>query len=105
MEIWLALAGMAAVTFLARAVGLLALRGEPPRWVLRWLGHVPVAVFTALAIPALLVRAGARGPELVLGPALAAGVAGGLVAWRGGGVVLTIVAGLTAFWGMRWAGW
>jgi branched-subunit amino acid transport protein len=29
---------------------------------------------------------------------------GGLVAWRSGNVLLTIVAGMLVFWALRWAG-
>jgi branched-subunit amino acid transport protein len=82
---------------------LLALRGEVAPWLRRWLDYVPVAVFTALILPPLLLRSGER-PELTFGPALPAGVMGALVAWRSGNVLLTIAAGLAVFWLLRWAG-
>ncbi|MDZ4720637.1 MAG: AzlD domain-containing protein [Roseiflexaceae bacterium] len=105
MTIWLTMLGMAFVTFLTRAGGLVLLRGEPPAWLARWLGYVPIAVFTALVVPAILVRTGASGPALTIGPGLAAGMIGALVAWRRGGVVATIIAGLATFWLLRWLGW
>jgi branched-subunit amino acid transport protein len=104
MTIWLTIIGMAAVTFLSRASGLVLLRGETPAWLVRWLSYVPIAVFTALIIPALLIQSGRIGPELRIGPGLIAGLAGVVVAWRNGGVVLTIAAGLVVFWALRWFG-
>ena len=41
---------------------------------------------------------------LAIGPALPAGVVGALVAWRTGNVLLTIAAGMLAFWALRWMG-
>ena len=103
MIIWLTILGMALVTYATRVIMLLALRGEVAPWLRRWLGYVPVAVFTALILPPLLLSSGER-PALLLGPALPAGVVGALAAWRTGNVLLTIAAGLAAFWLLRWAG-
>ncbi len=104
MQIWLAIIGMALVTFLTRAVGVFVLGGQAPIWVQRWLAQVPVAVFTALVIPTLFVQAGSVGPQLVVGPSVGAGVIGALVAWRSGNVVVTIIAGLVGLWLLRWLG-
>jgi branched-subunit amino acid transport protein len=104
MDIWLTITGMAFVTLLTRLAGLLLLGREIPVWLMRWLNHVPVAVFTALIIPELLVRDGSMRPIAAAVPALAAGAVGAGVAWRGGGVVLTIAAGLAAFWALRLLG-
>ena len=103
MAVWLTILSMALVTYATRVIMLLALRGEVAPWLQRWLGYVPVAVFTALILPPLLIGPGER-PALMLGPALPAGVVGALVAWRSGNVVLTIAAGLVAFWLLKWAG-
>jgi branched-subunit amino acid transport protein len=104
MTIWLTILGMALVTFATRVTTMLALRGDVSPWLRRWLGYVPVAVFTALIVPPLLLRAQDGAQVLVLGPALPAGIAGALVAWRTGNVLLTIVAGMGVFWALRWAG-
>lgn len=101
---WLTIIGMALVTYATRALALLLMRGELAPWLRRWLDYVPIAIFTALVLPPLLVSSGER-PALVLGPALPAGIAGALVAWRFGNILLTIGAGLAAFWLLRWAGW
>ena len=103
MTTWLAIAGMALVTLATRALPLLLLRGEPPAWLARWLGGVPVAVFTALALRPLLVSAGPD-PRLAVGAPLAAGLVGAAVAWRSGSVVATITAGMLAYWLLRLAG-
>lgn len=101
--IWLTILGMAFVTLATRALPLLLLRGEPPEWLGRWLGLVPVAVFTALAVRPLLVSAG-DAPGLSAGAPLLAGLAGALAAWRSGSVVVTIAVGMAAFWGLRLLG-
>jgi branched-subunit amino acid transport protein len=104
MNIWLTILGMAGVTYVVRALPLLLLRREVTPWLGRWLGLVPVAVFTALIVPEVLLRQTADGRALALGPALPAGVVGALVAWRTGKVLLTIAAGLLTFWLLRWVG-
>lgn len=103
MSIWLTIAGMAAVTLLVRALPLLLLRGELPGWLGRWLGYVPVAVFTALALRPIAVSAG-ESPHLMAGAPLLAGLAGGLVAWRTGNTLATIAAGMAAYWALRLGG-
>lgn len=105
MTVWLTIVGMALVTIAARAPALLALRGEIAPWLQRWLRFVPVAMFTALILPALIVRSNGETATLVLGPALPAGIVGALVAWRNGNMLLTLAAGMATFWVLRWFGW
>ena len=104
MTIWLTILGMVLVTYAARATTMLALRGDVAPWLRRWLSYVPVAMFTALILPPLLLveRDGAK--ALALGPALPAGLVGGLIAWRIGNVLLTISAGMATFWALKWLG-
>ena len=104
MQIWLTIIGMVLVTFMTRAVGIFALGGTVPVWMQRWLALVPVAVFTALIVPALLLQSGSAGPQIVLGPSLGAGIIGALAAWRSRHVVATILAGMAGFWLLRWMG-
>jgi branched-subunit amino acid transport protein len=103
MTIWLTILGMALVTLLVRVLPLLVMRDDLPSWLGRWLGYVPVAVFTALALRPLAVGAGSP-PQIQAGVPLLAGLAGALVAWRTGNVLATIVAGLAAYWLLRLAG-
>jgi branched-subunit amino acid transport protein len=91
MMIWLAIFGMAVVTLATRVLPLLLMRGEPPAWLARWLGLVPVAVFTALALQPLIIR----------GAPLLAGLVGAVAAWRTGSVVATIAVGMAAYWLLR----
>ncbi len=57
--IFLTILGMTAVTFVPRALPLLALaRRSLPESVVRWLSHVPAAVLAALLFPELLLRDG-----------------------------------------------
>ena len=104
MTIWLTIIGMALVTALVRVAPLLALRGDLAPWLRRWLAYVPPAVFAALIVPPLLLRDVGGARVIALGPALPAGLVGALVAWRTSNVLLTIVAGLAAFWAARWLG-
>ncbi len=104
MTIWLTILGMALATYATRVTTMLALRGDVALWLRRWLGYVPVAVFTALILPPLLLQTQGGAKALAFGPALPAGAVGALVAWRTGNVLLTIVAGMATFWLLRWLG-
>ena len=104
MTIWLTILGMALATYATRVITMLALRGDVAPWLRRWLSYVPVAMFTALILPPLLLSEQASAKVLALGPALPTGVIGGLVAWRTSNVLLTIIAGLATFWALRWLG-
>jgi branched-subunit amino acid transport protein len=95
---------MALATYVTRATTMLALRGDVAPWLRRWLGYVPVAMFTALILPPLLLREQAGAKALALGPALPAGLVGGLIAWRTGNVLLTIISGMVTFGLLRWVG-
>lgn len=54
--IFLTLLGMMAVTYLPRALPVLALaRRTLPEAVIRWLGFIPVAVLSAMLLPSLIV--------------------------------------------------
>ena len=54
--IFLTLLGMMAVTYLPRALPVLALaRRSLPEAVVRWLGFIPVAVLSAMLLPSLIV--------------------------------------------------
>jgi branched-subunit amino acid transport protein len=105
MTTWLVILGMALVTYATRVIMMVAMRGKMTPVLQRWLGYVPVAVFTALIVPPLLLQAQGTTQTLVFGPGLLAGIVGGLVAWRAGNLLLTIAAGMATFWLLRWLGW
>ncbi len=104
MIIWLTILGMALATYATRVATMLALRGEIAPWLRRWLGYVPVAVFSALILPPLLLQTSGETRSLAIGPALPAGLVGALAAWCSGNVLLTILAGMATFWLLRWLG-
>ncbi len=87
-------AGMALVTLLVR-YPMLALLGRIPRPepILRALRYVPVAVLTAIVVPAVLLPDGA----LDLRPSnayLVAALITALVAWRSKNLLLTFLLGM-----------
>src|SRR4029078_2437323 len=104
MTIWLTLLGMALATYATRSITMLALRGDVAPWLRRWLGYVPVAMFTAMILPPLLLSEQSGVKTLAFSPALPAGLVGGLVAWRTGNVLLTIIAGIVTFWALKGLG-
>jgi branched-subunit amino acid transport protein len=96
MTIWIAMAGMAVVTFLLRAsFFLLPPQVETPRLLRRALRFVPAAVLTAVWVPELFFVKGtlyvSPGNEKLLAGAIAVAVA-----WRWRSTFATIVAGLSA---------
>lgn len=53
--IFLTIVGMMAVTYIPRALPVLALaRRSLPEAVIRWLGFIPVAVLSAMLVPSLI---------------------------------------------------
>ncbi len=99
--LWLTLLGMCAATFLIRASFLVF--GERLRFPTAFvtaLGHVPVAVLTAIVVPAALAPAGT--PDLsATNPYLVGTLLAGLLAWKSGRTLLAVVAGFALFALMR----
>lgn len=102
MNVWLALAGMCAVTFALRASFLvLPERVQLPPLLRRALRYVPAAVLTAIWAPELLLHSG----SLYLSAAnhrLLAGAVAIAVAWRFRKTFVTIAAGLAALHFLDW---
>ena len=93
-DIIILIIGMAAVTYATRAGSLAILKkAGVPAWLERWLKHLPVAMLTALIVPALLVPRGHLDLSLQ-NHHLIAGVVAALVCIRGYGVMPTMGAGL-----------
>jgi len=99
-EFWLIL-GMTAVTFGVR-YPVLALVGqiELPEPVFRALKYVPVAVLTAIVVPAVLMPDDELAISLQNAEMIGAIVAV-LVAWRTRSLLWTIVIGMAAFYAWR----
>jgi branched-subunit amino acid transport protein len=102
MTLWLALIGMAIVTYVLRASFLLLPpEVETPALLRRALRFVPAAVLTAIWAPELLLR----DQVLSLGPEndkLLAGSVAIAVAWRWRLTSVTIAAGLAALHFFDW---
>ena len=98
METYGVILGMAAVTYATRALGVFALSRQLPPAVERFLHYVPPAVFAALLAPPLLLPEG----RVALGIEAAAAIPAAAVAWRTRQVLPTILAGLAAYWLLRW---
>lgn len=98
LSLILMIGGMTAVTFGARyPLMVLVGRVELPRRVFDALKFVPVAVLTAISVPIMLMPEG-EGLALSIDNAhLLGGVVAGLVAWRTGKLLPTIVVGMGVF--------
>jgi len=98
--------GMMAVTYVPRSAPLLILPHIAlPGRVRRWLEFVPVAIMSALVMPALVAPAG----HLAFSwhnPMLLAAVPTLLVALRTRSLGGSVIAGMAAYWLLtgRWAG-
>jgi branched-subunit amino acid transport protein len=94
---FLLIAGMFLVTFLARYPLLVIVgRVELPQRVFQGLRYVPVAVLTAICIPAMVM------PNKVIdigltNAALIGGIAAILIAWRTKSLLPTIIGGMGIF--------
>jgi branched-subunit amino acid transport protein len=100
--LWLAILGMFAVTFLIRASFLVfghSLRFPPA--VVEALGHVPVAVLTAIIVPEAI----APGGQLDLSPAnpyLVGTLFAGIIAWKTGRTLTAVSVSFLVFGLLRW---
>ncbi|MBS3932911.1 MAG: AzlD domain-containing protein [Truepera sp.] len=96
--IWLAILGMGLITFGLR-LSFLALSGRlaAPDWLTRALRFVPVAVLTALVVPAIIYREGALSLSLD-NERLIAGLLAAIVAWRTRSVLATLAVGMGSVW-------
>jgi branched-subunit amino acid transport protein len=96
VSVWLAMVGMALVTFALRASFLvLPERVKLPGLARRALRYVPAAVLTAIWAPELLLRSGSLSIALD-NERLLAGVAAVLIAWQFRNTFVTIAAGMAA---------
>jgi branched-subunit amino acid transport protein len=77
-------------------------RNDMPPMLARALHHVPVAMLTAIAVPAVVfIAPGTLGLDLH-NARLVAGVVAALVAWWSRSTVATIAVGMAVLWLVRW---
>ena len=94
MSAWFILLAMGVVTYVTRALPLLAPWRDPHPFLERLLRYVPPAIFAALLAPPILMP-DTNEPEP--GATLWTGLVGALVAWRTRSVALTVLIGLGVF--------
>lgn len=94
--------GMALVTFVIRYPAL-ALVGHIhlPDPVVRGLRYVPIAVLTAITVPAVVIPQGDAVWVGIRNAHLVAALVAGAVAWRSKSLLLTIVIGMGVFFVWR----
>jgi branched-subunit amino acid transport protein len=103
LTIWLVTLVVGVLNFASR-VSFIAwfARNDMPPLLTRALRHVPVAMMTAIAVPAVVFIAPGM-PDLGLGNArLVAALVAGAIAWWRKNTVETIVVGMATLWLMRW---
>ena len=99
LTIWLLIFAVGAITYAARLsfIAFFARREMPPL-LAEALKHVPVAMLTAIVVPAIVFMAPG---ELRIDPGnakLIAALVAGAVAWWRQSAVLTIVVGMIVLW-------
>jgi branched-subunit amino acid transport protein len=103
LTIWLVIFAVGAITYASRLsfIAFFSRRDMPPL-LARALKHVPVAMVTAIVVPAIVFAAPG---VLALDPSnarlVAALVAGGVAWWRQS-AVLTIAVGMIVLWSLRY---
>ncbi len=98
MDTYGVILGMALATYATRALAIFLLSRRLPPALERFLGHIPAAVFAALAFPPLVAPEGSFAP----GVSTAAAAVAAAVAWRTRQVFTTILAGMGSYWLLRW---
>jgi branched chain amino acid efflux pump len=77
-------------------------RNDMPPLLTRALRHVPAAMLTAIAVPAVAFIAPGTLSLTAENAKLVAALVAGLIAWWRMNTVETIVVGMTTLWLMRW---
>ena len=90
--------GMGIVTYLPRWAPLILLsRRQLPEWLRQWLDFIPVAVLSALILPAV-VTTGEPRHLAVFQPALLVSIPVFLFAWKTRSLAGTVIIGMALFW-------
>lgn len=98
MNLWVLIVLVAALTAAIKAAGPVALGGrELPPWFSSVVTVMPAAVLTALVVTVVF----ADGKQLAVGPETAGVAAAGLIAWRGGSVILCVIVAAAITAGLR----
>jgi branched-subunit amino acid transport protein len=101
MSGWITVIAMGVVTYAVRVTPILLLgQLQFPPIVLRALRYVPSAVLSAIVFPELILRNGSLSFPAT-NPRLVAGTLAALVAWRTRNMLLTLIVGMAALWGLN----
>jgi branched-subunit amino acid transport protein len=103
LTIWLLIFAVGAITYTARMsfIALFARRDMPPL-LAEALKHVPVAMLTAIVVPAVVFMPPGLLRFDVGNPKLIAALVAGAVAWWTRSAVTTIVVGMGVLWLVRY---
>ncbi len=101
--IWMVTLVVGVLNFVSR-VSFIAwfARNDMPPLLTRALRHVPAAMLTAIAVPAVAFIAPGTLVLTAANAKLIAALVAGLTAWWWKNTVVTIVVGMTTLWLMRW---
>ncbi|WP_263768531.1 AzlD domain-containing protein [Propionivibrio soli] len=100
--LWATILGMFVATFLIRASFLVfGQRLRFPPAVIEALGHVPVAVLSAIVIPEAIAPGGQLNLSLA-NPYLVGTLIAGLIAWKTGRLLVAVIVSFAVFGAMRW---
>ena len=100
--LWAAILGMFVATYMVRASFIVfgqKLRFPPA--VVQALGHVPVAVLTAIVVPEAIAPGGQADLSLA-NPYLIGTLVAGLVAWKSRRILAAVLVSFVVFGAMRW---
>jgi branched-subunit amino acid transport protein len=90
--------GMGIVTYMPRWIPLILLSRRPlPEWLRQWLDFIPVAVLSALIMPAVVTSGDPRHLD-VLQPALLVSIPVCIFAWKTRSLAGTVIIGMALFW-------
>ena len=101
--IWLVMIAAGLFTFATRFIMLSnIISNRPPPWLTDALGFVPIAVLTAIIVPAVLIDPASQTIALGDNPRLFAAILAIVTALVTRQVITTIGVGLTALWLLQW---
>jgi branched-subunit amino acid transport protein len=90
--------GMGIVTYLPRWIPLILLsRRQLPEWLRQWLDFIPVAVLSALILPAVVTSGDPR-QLAVFQPTLLVSIPVFIFAWKTRSLAGTVIIGMALFW-------
>jgi branched-subunit amino acid transport protein len=101
LVVWTLIACISVGIFLCRYVPIALLaRLRLPEWLKKALVYVPPAMMAAIIAPALFFAGGT--PNIALdAPRLGAATFAALIVWKTRSVLLTVVLGMAALWGLQ----